>query len=545
MGVLEQQNQGQQQQQPESGTRSMEVLRQQKQQQPGRAAALGRTRTILFTLLVSLGCMAVLHLGSGSARFLRTASSAALHKKATYKEISYGGDDDSWDRHNPKVVILAGPHKTASTTLQNFMVDLAGQKVDLYGTNTKKKNKRNPHPSNQKWVWPLPNKSEFAKLGGRVAQKGAKTYAPFASYITGRRARHFFPSSNLVEGKPKQVQIETVREWSDEKIAYFPTVKDYYQTLFSKVWKKEKNIVIGAEAMDTFVMALSNERGYEKDGVTKRVGEALHVPLDSDMMMQRLLELFQWNEDDGNDATKTDVSHNGRRPPPKLEDFEVQINYRAPRIHHVVSIWHQLSRRGDQTLKTFLLRKTSELYQANSLALALQFARNGIKTTIVDMKGVYEKEERQQLDVAANSTTLIIGGLKGVIACDILQMGTGKNGINDNDQNRNGKHTDIDALWCDEHSRLHLPPPVFKVTNKNKKSDPAEQDISDAQLIEIERALVDYDCEVWKHLKPYTLKGTLRILHPSKHLFSKCNDDAPEVSFRETTDKIKAIVSEQ
>jgi len=498
----------------------------------------------------------VLHLDSKNVRFFHTASLATLHKTAFDEGSSYGGDDDSWHQHKPKVVILAGPHKTASTTLQSFMVDIAAQKISLYGKEEGGREQK-PHPSNQKWVWPLPDQGEFKNLGGKGV-KPAKAYAPLASYLTGRRTYLFFPHSNLDEGRHE----ETIGEWSDQKLAYFATVKDYYQTLFSKVWKNNKNIVIGAEAMDTLVQAIVHQNGYEKDGVTKRVGEALHVSLDADMMIQRLLEMFQFNEDDGNDATKTGVNaavnvntdttiittngRNGRRPPPKLEDFEVHINYRTPRINHVVSIWHQWARGKHRvTLRTFLLDQTNKIYQLNSLALALQFARNGIKTTIVDMKGVNEKEERQQLDVAANSTTTVIGALRGVIACDILQMGSGKNETDDNDDNGNGKYNNIDALWCDEHSRLHLPPPILEFKNKNTKEDSDERNMSDAQLFEIERALVDYDCEVWKHLKPYISKGTLRILYPSERLFSKCNNDTPEVSFRETLDKIKAIASEQ
>ena len=73
----------------------------------------------------------------------------------------------------------------------------------------------------------------------------------------------------------------------------------------------------------------------------------------------------------------------------------------------------------------------------NSLALALQFVRKGIKTTILDMAGVDEqksnqdeqqqqKDEEEETNHNANNIT-VVRGLNGVMACDILRMGRNKN----------------------------------------------------------------------------------------------------------------------
>mmetsp|Transcript_5981 Transcript_5981/g.17013 ORF Transcript_5981/g.17013 Transcript_5981/m.17013 type:complete len:213 (-) Transcript_5981:30-668(-) len=40
-------------------------------------------------------------------------------------------DVERWNKHKPKIVILVGPHKTASSTLQTFLTQLAGQTIAL------------------------------------------------------------------------------------------------------------------------------------------------------------------------------------------------------------------------------------------------------------------------------------------------------------------------------------------------------------------------------------------------------------------------------
>uniref|UniRef100_A0A7S4ASL1 Uncharacterized protein n=1 Tax=Pseudo-nitzschia australis TaxID=44445 RepID=A0A7S4ASL1_9STRA len=554
-------------------SKSTIVAVSQQQQQPRMES--GRTRTILVTLLVTLGCLAVLHLDSKNVRFFHTASLATLHKTAFDEGSSYGGDDDSWHQHKPKVVILAGPHKTASTTLQDFSFRLAGQSIRLgnggNGNDTPSSpgSERRPHPSNHKWIWPVTVRAELKAVLGEswIPRKPSKGYAGLAAFVTRRRMNIYYPElmKLLKTGRRK------------DRLNYLASVESYYQSLFCKVWEDGSNILIGAEAFDAVVRRLTKDDGYETDGVTLKVGEAVHVPPDSDENIQRLLRLFQWstgcttteNDSTANTATATTTAtaittNNGNRrdtpprPPPRLQDLEVHVNLRTPRINHIQSIWRQLG--GNATLQTFLLNSDS-LYQVNSLALALQFARKGIKTTIVDMQGVFEKEKQQQKANAANSIyfttmpngTTIVGGLRGIVACDILQIGSDKDDINDNDHV--GKQIDSDSLWCDQHSWLHMPPPALQFENKNKKGNRAPQNITREQLLQIDSALDKYDCQVWKYLQPYLSEGTLRILHPSEQLFSKCdvgtdsNDNGngkqalnANVSFRETYLKIREII---
>jgi len=256
-------------------------------------------------------------------------------------------------------------------------------------------------------------------------------------------------------------------------------------------------------------------------------GEETHVSPDSSDMIDIFLDFFPW-EDNSN------ASNAPRTPPLRLEDIEIQINYRTPRIDHLVSIWHQLGRK--KNLKKFVKSlgstrrgKETAFYQLNSLALALQFVRKGIKTTIIDMKGVKEKESKNSAQNSSqNNLEEGIGGLQGVVACDILKMGD------------NREATDV---FCDDEGILHLSNYNVPVETKNKKKDKSKRRLTDKQMEDINRVYEEYDCGVLKHLKKYQEKGLLRILYPSEHLFETCNSSSPDISFYDTTLRAQTIAS--
>ena len=176
-------------------------------------------------------------------------------------------------------------------------------------------------------------------------------------------------------------------------------------------------------------------------------------------------------------------------------------------------------------------------YQLNSLALALQFVRKGIKTTIVDMKGVFEMDSKNSTlasarsDIGNNATGTVVGGLQGVVACDILRMGI------DNDD---------PGIFCDDQSKLHLSNYEVPVESKNKKKDKSQRRLTDKQMEDINRVFEEYDCGVWQHLKKYQEQGLLRILYPSDHLFERCKPDngSPDISFYDSLLKTVEIASQ-
>jgi len=173
----------------------------------------------------------------------------------------------------------------------------------------------------------------------------------------------------------------------------------------------------------------------------------------------------------------------------------------------MISIWHQLG--GMKTFQEFLIRGNGH-YQLNSLGLALQFVRRGIKTTILDMKGVQEKEaeekkeeeqQQQQGDkdkhINDSNNILEIGGLQGVVACEVLKV----------------------SKMCNDHGKLMMSVDTDETDvakDQNIRGDTAERNLTEKQLNDIDEVLTAYDCYVWKHLQKYNKEGKLRILHPSK-----------------------------
>ena len=476
--------------------------------------------------------------GASSSSGSTKSSSLSSGGMEDYYRHDFSYDANAWEgpRGGPRIVVLAGPHKTASTTLQNFVSLFASSTLNLGGTadspELSRKNrqryeqKRRPHPSNDEWVWPLGYYRDYLfedSMGGGLAmlKKGAKQYATLAGILTGRRIRQYMPCLRHLNATECHRKADT-----------------YYRALFRKVWEDEgdKNIVIGAEEFDTLVRDLL----HTKQGVT---GEDMHVSPMSGPVIDRLLGLFPWDDENNNNhndnSTTTTSTH--QRPPLAMEDIEIHVNYRTPRSSHVVSIWHQLGKKT--TLRTFLTgeKSSANLYQANTLALALQFARKGIKTTIIDMAGVSEHEARQKSEdgtdedlPSSSSEMTVIGGLQGVVACDILRMGRNNNNTS------NGK-----TLRCDDESRLHVPGFDQGGEDKNKKHDRNDRDLTDGQVEEIEKLFEAYDCSVWKHLQKYQRSGTLRILYPSERLFGTCSteDSENQVSFQKTIRGVVEIAS--
>jgi hypothetical protein len=463
------------------------------------------------------------------------------------------------------------------------MVDLAGQTVSLEGRNKpsiKEKNTHHrrryhvPHPSNRDWVWPLysinSTRNEATEIAWIKIGHSSKFYAPLLAWVTGRRHKIFIDKS-------KRDQIKRNSRVSTSSTQQQQIILKYYRDLFQNVWDTApaadndndndndnkhdddnnhiddgtpspiwKKIVFGAEAFDTFVHDLPiNDSSGGNNTLLK--GEDLHISPSADKRINLLLDIMPWYDKnkDTNDSSNNDITAT-RRPELKLDDIEVVVHYRTPRINHMISIWHQLG--GMKTFQEFLIRGNGH-YQLNSLGLALQFVRRGIKTTILDMKGVQEKEaeeeeeQQQQGDEDKHNNTsnniIEIGGLQGVVACDVLKVSKMCN-------DRGKLMMSIDTDETDEAD-------VAK--DKNKKVDKNDRNLTEKQLNDIDEVMNEYDCYVWKHLQKYNKEGKLRILHPSKsntaNLYNKTgpcggkadDDNGKELTFQSMLNKIGNVVS--
>jgi len=418
-------------------------------------------------------------------------------------DIGFTYDRERWDEISPKIVILLGPHKTGSSTVQLFMSTIAGVTVPvLVNGNPIRKS----HPKITNWVWPLGVTSEFRgnsslAIGMKYKSK-AKFYAPLAYLIGGLESKGMFDDWNYVESNPTQVDR-------------------YFKALFQRPWKEGKNIVFGSEAFSSFLRNLKKESAGT-------VGEAIHVAPESSDRIDRLLGLLPWG-DSNNDTTKSSSPvSSSRHRSLRLEDIEVQVTYRTPRTSHIESLWHQVG--GKNTLREWIEKSNfgAHMHTTNSLALALQFARKGIKTTIVNLAGVLEKEVFNKNITRGLPNKKITGGLSGVIACDVLKMGSEDNST---------------YGLCDDQSRIHIPDTGIK----NIKKDQAKKNMEVKQLDKINRAYEEYDCGVWRHLQKYQAQGSLRMLYPTKDLFATCNtpdEIRGDIPFGQLLETVRSIASE-
>mmetsp|Transcript_11688 Transcript_11688/g.18091 ORF Transcript_11688/g.18091 Transcript_11688/m.18091 type:complete len:479 (+) Transcript_11688:256-1692(+) len=407
----------------------------------------------------------------------------------------------------PRIVLLAGPHKTGTSSIQGFFATQAGWTVSLLPNTTADMLK--PHPKIQRtnWVWPIGVRKEIRgskKLNlGFKPYGGAKFYAPLMYFI----GEYESPCTELFD--------------NFESILQDPTrFYAYWQLLFQKLWQKGKNLVFGSEAFDSLLWELHQKTAGD-------AGEEMHVAPKSSEQIDRLLDLLPWDDKDHastslDNITLSPTSLQSR--PLHWQDIEVVVTHRTNRIVQLESLWRQVGR--GETFREYILNCTRHLHTINSMALALQFARKGMKTTFINMQGVFEREatfgkmKHTSWDVTA------------VIACDVLQMGG--NHRNNNSNSSNGKDV------CDKNGRLYFP-----VQKYNVRKNIAPKGVDEEQLAAMNDALEEYDCGVWFHLQKYQAKGNLRILYPSKDLFATCNNTESKFSFGDLANRVRSIARRQ
>ena len=424
-------------------------------------------------------------------------------------------DRKRWDASNgPRVAVLAGPHKTGSSSIQQFVFRVTGLTVKMQ-PGSADHSVQQPDPVID-WAFPMAYSDEAPHVSWC---RFAKSHAGLASLVTlqpdDTKLDNYFPAKPLVSSNAEARNAAV----------------DYYRRLLRYPWEDGKKIVIATENLD----AMSPWPKKEKSDL----GEETYVMPRASRIIEKLLALLPWDDDgsttmtDGISKTTRNDNNNAIRPAPlQLQDIEVQLSLRLPRFDHLASMWRQAGR--ELTLRDFLIENAVGIMLIDSLGLALQYVREGLKTTIIDTSGVYEHEKMledyvsdQRSQKKTKKTSWIVGGQEGVIACDVLRMGR-------------------ESGLCDDESRLHLPFNPNLPGSQNARSDQGNRDLTTDQVSRIERTLIAYDCGVWQHLRKYQEQGLFRILYPSKDLFSLCEPgmNNRNVTLVETMINIKRICLE-
>lgn len=356
-----------------------------------------------------------------------------LHKTQSRVESALDGKNDK--RQRQRIVILAGPHKTASSSIQgNFYswTSIEPKKI-------------------KEWAWPVPPEVEEYCIEEREFMH----YKGFIPLIMA-----------LLEGKLHNPIFD---EYDCKEVISF------YKKEFERVWRDSYNLVIGTESLDNLF-----SHSYKGQKVLNKLLRVL--PLKKNKDPDDEIE----NEEESWKAAESDLT--------------VVVNYRAPRIDHLISLWHQCCAKDGVTFKKFLTsnvdRNSDRLHPLNSIGLANVFLKRGLKTVLVDLSGVLDKG----YDVS------------NVMACDILGEDC----------------TDSKQLISAQGEA----PKLKNVFQGNYTMG----GITDEQLHRMDTVLRKHDCNFQHVLENENLK----ILYPFEldHIMAECVEEEKSADYLKNHDKL-------
>lgn len=259
---------------------------------------------------------------------------------------------------HPSVVILAGPHKTGTTSTQVCMVDWT-----------------TPDAYMPQWSWPVPSDEEMNAINLR----GLGAIKNFASFFGVLSKQTYF----ILDGDSN---VDALEEFDRSKMV------DLYRTHMLDAWNDGKNIVFGSEQMDWIV---SNTL---PPSVTEDVrnGALEILPWKS---QHRLLKRENIEAVINYRSPRVEHFLSIWKEEVASEAFLMASNDTSPQMRekHMVA--------SQRTFREFLSQPNANYFMVNSLSMALRLLDVGIRTTVIDLSGI-----------AANGQP----GLCHVVACDVM-----------------------------------------------------------------------------------------------------------------------------
>ena len=249
------------------------------------------------------------------------------------------------DHHQPRIVLLVGPHKTGSTSIQTNFYNWIHSKNRNFSGN---------------WVWPLPpsvrKDYEEKHLSPSTIAKNS-----FYDFV-----------DTIIEPMPCQRPPNILNATQCDELR-----EAYKQGFHQQFVNNQKSLLIASEGLD-LAMADPN---YS----TKNPSQNWYITI------SRLLEQF---------PIKTTTTEG------EEEDvITVVVNYRSPRVEHLISTWHQCCL-DYLTFEDYLMEKHLRMRNIDSLYLAELYSRHDVQVILIDLSGL----KSQNYDVS------------NIIACDILQF---------------------------------------------------------------------------------------------------------------------------
>lgn len=380
------------------------------------------------------------------------------------------------NRHNnhsdffppPQVVILPGPHKTGSTSLQTCLVDwtMNGHSRHI------RQRKENPVTTPlalPRWSWAVPDQPILGQYRLNH-QHPTKAFASLMGIADRDATLGFTP-----QGRNDTNHTVTT--------AVLDAVRKTYQAPMEKAWRSNYNIIYGSEEMDRLVNPVHSNSSF---------------------LMDTILNILPWNAKGSSAARQL-----------HLQDLEVVLFHRTPRVKHLTSAWHQ-ERMEQESLRDYLWnRLLNHVRYVDALGIAQQFLRRNIRTTIIDVEGVKA--------TYGNRTNTC-----HVIACDILQT---------------------EECTDDTHRLSFLAAnPTLDISDEpqNQREDQGGMDLTLSELDAIDKIMTEYDCGFQGSLMGFRKRSLLRYLYKD-NLFEGCaaiknGTLLPQRSLRWMVDNIRAVI---
>jgi len=244
---------------------------------------------------------------------------------------------DSKNQSNQRIVILAGPHKTGTTSLQNNIMQWTS------------KNQK-PNTLSSRWVWPVPS---------LITQYESEDLNNWK----WNEAKGFYALMEALRDDLKyKVTNRTIfQEMNKKEVIYT------YANEFLHAWRTGKNIVLGSEALDFVVK--------DRDG---------------SLILEELLQIMPWNFNRQHYALKNLRIMNGTD-----SDVTMVVTYRTPRVDHLVSIWREWNQRRHKnnrlTFYEWILWTGNTLGAIDSLKMVELFRKRGLYVILLDGEGMKSK----------------------------------------------------------------------------------------------------------------------------------------------------------
>ena len=264
-----------------------------------------------------------------------------------------------------RIVLIAGPHKTGSTSIQNNMYRWTTKPTIHDNTNTTSTVKQQQQQQRQttllpEWSWPEPQ--EIFQQCNHYEDKDSmhgKIFYPFGEALHNCR---------ILRSRPI-TEVYTCAE-----------LLQIYRHEFQRKWDQGYNLVIGTEAFDLV-------GSLPKLAVNKNQIDTIHM----DDVIQHL----------PHQITKKDIT--------------IVVKYRSPRTKHLISWYHECCM-DEMTFMAFLQNELKFFPDRgsriiDSLHLVRKLAEEGYHVVLIDLSGV-----------------MALGyDVSNVIACDVLNANCTKN----------------------------------------------------------------------------------------------------------------------